>query len=287
MASTNNGGPGASPYVEAHGARIPARGFGTFQLRDDICRNAVAAALDIGYRHIDTAAMYGNEVEVGEAIRDSAAGRDDIFVTTKVWTDDIEENALLSSARASLGRLGLDRVDLLLIHWPNRTIPLSSSIKGLCRARQEGLTSHIGVSNFPVAMLEEAAALAATHGEPLVANQCEHHPFLDQSKVIAACEAHGIAFTSYSPLGRGDIVKNEIVDDIAKTHGRKPSQVILRWHLQQKIVAIPRSSTPAHIADNFAIEDFELSATDMARISALHRKDGRMVTPAFAPDWDT
>jgi diketogulonate reductase-like aldo/keto reductase len=277
---------GQAPFVEANGARIPQRGFGTFQLRDDVCRKAVSAALDVGYRHIDTAAMYGNEAEVGESIRNSGIDRSEIFLTTKVWTDDIEEKALLASARASLGRLGLEQVDLLLIHWPNRSIPLSSSITGLCRARDEGLAAHIGVSNFPVAMLEQAVKLAAGQGHKLVANQCENHPRLDQSKVIAACKAHGVAFTSYSPLGRGDIVGDEVVGQIAKAHGRKPSQIILRWHLQQKIVAIPRSSTPAHIADNFAIDDFELTGDDMARIAALHRPDGRMVKPAFSPDWD-
>jgi diketogulonate reductase-like aldo/keto reductase len=273
-------------FVDGNGARIPARGFGTFQLREDVCRTAVRAAIEAGYRHVDTAAMYGNEVEVGEGIRNSGVAREDLFVTTKVWTDDIAEDDLLISAQASLTRLAIKQVDLLLIHWPNRAIPLESSIRGLCRARKEGFAKYIGVSNFPVALLERALRLAAGHGEKLAANQCEYHPRLDQSKVIAACKAHHMAFTSYSPLGRGDLVRHEIIAGMAKRLGRKPSQIILRWHLQQGVVAIPRSSTPAHIAENFDIADFELSDADMAAISALRSSSGRLVIPSFAPDWD-
>jgi diketogulonate reductase-like aldo/keto reductase len=272
--------------VDGNGARIPARGFGTFQLRDDVCRTAVRAAIDAGYRHIDTAAMYGNEVEVGEGVRNSGVGREDLFVTTKVWTDDIAEDDLLVSAQASLERLAMKQIDLLLIHWPNRAIPLESSIRGLCRARKEGFARYIGVSNFPVALLEKAVRLAAGHGEKLAANQCEYHPRLDQSKVIAACRAHRMAFTSYSPLGRGDLVRHEVIAGIAERLGRKPSQIILRWHWQQGVVAIPRSSTPAHIAENFDIAGFELPDADMAAISALASRGGRLVAPSFAPDWD-
>jgi len=273
-------------FVDGNGARIPARGFGTFQLRGDVCRTAVRAAIETGYRHIDTAAMYGNEAEVGDAIRSSGIARNELFVTTKVWTDDIAEEDLLRSARESLKRLQMEQADLLLIHWPNRTIPLESSIRGLCRARKEGLAKYIGVSNFPTALLERAIRLAAGHGEKLAANQCEYHPRLDQSKVIAACRTHRMAFTSYSPLGRGDLVQHETIRGIAERLRRKPSQVILRWHLQQGVASIPRSSTPAHIAENFDIGGFELPEADMRAISALHAPNGRMVVPSFAPDWD-
>jgi diketogulonate reductase-like aldo/keto reductase len=272
--------------VDGNGAHIPARGFGTFQLRGDVCRTAVRAAIGAGYRHVDTAAMYGNEAEVGEGVREGGVAREELFVTTKVWTDDIAENDLLASAQASLERLAMTQVDLLLIHWPNRAIPLESSIRGLCRARKEGLARYIGVSNFPVALLEQAVRLAAGHGEKLAVNQCEYHPRLDQSKVIAACKAHHMAFTSYSPLGRGDLVGDATIQEIAWRLGRKPSQVILRWHLQQGVVSIPRSSTPAHIAENFDISGFELAQADMSAISALRSPDGRLVKPAFAPDWD-
>jgi diketogulonate reductase-like aldo/keto reductase len=272
--------------VDGNGASIPARGFGTFQLTGDVCRSAVRAAIGAGYRHVDTAAMYGNEVEVGEGVREGGVARDELFITTKVWTDNIAEDDLVASAQASLKRLALEQVDLLLIHWPNRNIPLESSIRGLCRTRKEGFARYIGVSNFPVALLEQAVRLAAGHGEKLAANQCEYHPRLDQSKVIAACKAHHMAFTSYSPLGRGDLVRNDTILEIAKRTGRKPSQVILRWHLQQGVVSIPRSSTPAHIAENFDIAGFELSQDDMSAISALRSPDGRLIIPSFAPDWD-
>lgn len=277
---------GADPSLKSGDASIPARGFGTWRLRDDGCRAAVKAALDVGYRHIDTAAMYGNEVEVGEAIRRSDVARDDIFLTTKVWTDDIEEEALLKSAQASLDRLKLDHVDLLLIHWPNRNIPLQSSISGLCRARQQGLASHVGVANFPTSLLKDAIKFAADRGERIVANQCEYHPWLDQSRLIAACRSSGVVFTSYSPLGRGDLVTDPVVQLLARELLRTPSQILLRWHLQQGVAAIPRSSTPAHIAENFDIMDFELSPEDMARLSSLGKVDGRLVDPDFAPDWD-
>lgn len=277
---------GSAPAIASGDTKIPARGFGTWRLRDDVCRTAVKAALDIGYRHIDTAAMYGNEAEVGDGIRNSGVARRDVFLTTKVWTDDIEEEALLRSARQSLARLKLDDVDLLLIHWPNRAIPLESSIRGLCRARREGLARSVGVANFPVALMKQAIDLASRDGERIVANQCEYHPWLDQTKLIEACKASNVVFTSYSPLGRGDLMVEPAIQDMARRLGRTASQVILRWHLQQGIAAIPRSSTPDHIAENFDIMNFELSGADMDKLASLRRPAGRLVDPDFAPQWD-
>lgn len=269
-------------FVEANGARIPALGFGTWQLRDAACVSAVETALACGYRHIDTARMYGNEKAVGQGLRGSGLPRADVFVTTKVWRDDIGAGALERSAEASLRELELDAVDLLLIHWPNASIPLKDSIAALCNARRRGLARNIGVSNFPVALLDEAVALAT---EPLVANQCEYHPRLDQSAVIAACKRHGLAFVSYSPLGKGDLLADPVLTAIARRLGRKPSQVVLRWHLQQGVAAVPRSGSPAHIRDNIGVFDFALSAADMAAISALRRRDGRMVDTGWVA-WD-
>jgi diketogulonate reductase-like aldo/keto reductase len=270
--------------VEANGARIPAIGLGTYKLAGEQCVQAVAAALKAGYRHIDAASMYGNEELVGEGLRAGGVARDDIFVTTKVWTEDITDGDLQRSAEASLGRLGLDRVDLLLIHWPNARIPLASSIKGLVDAKRRGLTRHIGVSNFTVALLDEAVRVSS---EPLVANQCEHHPRLDQTKVAAACARHGLAFTAYSPLGRGELPDDPVIRRIAGVHGKSGAQVILRWHVQQGHVAIPKSGTPSRIAANFDIWDFALSQDEMAAISGLARPDGRMISPSFAPAWDS
>lgn len=268
--------------IDANGARIPALGFGTWQLRDEACVAAVETALSCGYRHIDTARMYANERAVGQGLRASALARDDVFVTTKVWRDDIRAGALERSAEASLRDLGLDVVDLLLIHWPNAGIPLKESIGALCNAKRRGLARHIGVSNFSVALLDEAARHAS---EPLVANQCEYHPRLDQSAVIAACKRHGMAFVSYSPLGKGELLEDPTLTEIARRVQRKPSQVVLRWHMQQGVAAVPRSGSPAHIRDNSGVFDFALSDADMAAISRLRRRDGRMVDTGWVK-WD-
>jgi diketogulonate reductase-like aldo/keto reductase len=272
------------PLVEAHGAKIPAIGLGTWQLSGGTCTRAVIAALECGYRHVDTAKMYGNEAEVGEGLKQSGVPRTEIFVTTKVWRDDLHDGDLQRSAEGSLKRLGLDKLDLLLIHWPNRDIPLQEAIKALCETRACGLTRHIGVSNFPVALLEEALFVAT---EPIVTNQCEYHPWLDQTKVLAACREHGVSFTSYCPLGRGEGPRDPEIKKIAEAHGKIPSQVLLRWHIQQPdVIAIPRSGTPAHIRENISIIDFELSPDEMRAISGMARKDGRIVDFDWAPDWD-
>lgn len=269
--------------VAANGARIPALGLGTWQLTGEIGTAAVAHALRVGYRHIDTAAAYGNEEAVGQGLKAGGVARQDVFVTTKVWWDSIDDGPLQASAEASLKRLGLDQVDLLLIHWPNPAIPLARSIKALNAVKRAGLARNIGVSNFPTALLEEAVRLSEA---PLVANQCEYHPLLDQSKVIAACRRHGLAFVAYTPIGRGTIAANGPIAAAAARHGKSAAQVILRWHVQQGVVAIPRSSNPGRIAENFAIWDFSLDPAEMAAISALGRSDGRIVNLAFAPQWD-
>lgn len=266
--------------VQANGARIPALGFGTYTLEDEACELAVRTALEVGYRHIDTAAAYGNEEGVGRAIRNSGVERDALFVTTKVWWTDIAPGDLERSAEESLQRLGLSHVDLLLIHWPNPAIPLADTMGALCDVKRRGLTRHIGVSNFSARLVEEAVGLA---DEPLVANQCECHPYLDQGKIRAACEKHGLAFVSYAPLGKGELTRDPLVQDIAAAHGKTPAQVILRWHVQMPgTVAIPKSGNRARIAENFGIFDFALADDEMARISGLARPDGRMVRPAWA-----
>jgi 2,5-diketo-D-gluconate reductase B len=272
------------PLVESHGAKIPAIGLGTWQLSGETCTRAVIGALECGYRHVDTAKMYGNEAEVGQGLKGGGVPRDEIFVTTKVWRDDLNDGDLQRSAEGSLKRLGLDKLDLLLIHWPNRNIPLQESMKALCETRARGLTRHIGVSNFPVALLEEALFVAT---EPIVTNQCEYHPWLDQTKVLAACRKYAIAFTSYCPLGRGEGPRHPEIKNIAEQHGKTPSQVLLRWHIQQPgVIAIPRSGTPAHIRENIGVTDFELTPDEMRAISEMARDDGRIVDFDWAPDWD-
>ena len=275
------------PCLDAHGARLPTLGLGTSKLRGADCVRAVETALELGYRAIDTAVMYGNEVEVGAGLRASALARDDVFVTTKVLPGEIDRGALQASAQASLERLKLDQVDLLLIHWPNRAIPLARSIEALCDARQRGLTRAIGVANFPVALLEEAVRLAAAQGERLATNQCEYHPRLAQPKLLAACRRHGIVLVSYCPLGQGRLMSDPVITRIAAQHGRTPAQVVLRWHVQQEgVAAIPKSASRDHLAENLGIFDFALSDADMQALHALAVPDGRIINPAFGPDWD-
>jgi diketogulonate reductase-like aldo/keto reductase len=271
--------------IEAGGASIPSLGFGTWAARGAECAQAVAFALESGYRHIDTAAVYGNEEAVGEGMRASPIGRAEIFLTTKVGHGDIDDGTLQRSAEASLKRLGVDAVDLLLIHWPNPAIPLKRSIGALCKAKRQGLAKHIGVSNFTLALLAEAVALA---DEPIVANQCEYHPRLDQSRLIAACRKSDMAFTSYCPLGRGgEILAEPKIATIAKRHGKTPAQVLLRWHVQQKgVVAIPKSANRQRIAENMAIFDFSLAEDEMKSLFSLAVANGRLVSPGWAPVWD-
>ncbi|HEX7072472.1 MAG TPA: aldo/keto reductase, partial [Hyphomicrobiaceae bacterium] len=264
-------------HVTVGDASIPVIGYGTWPLKDEECARGVATALQCGYRHIDTAEMYGNEAAVGEGLRAGGVPRDEIWLTTKVWWENIGDGPLQRSAEASLKRLGVDQVDLLLIHWPSKTIPLAESIRALNDAKRRGLTRHIGVSNFPTRMLDEAVALSEA---PLIANQCEYHPHLDQSKVLAACRRHGMAFVSYCPLGRGavgGVLEEPVVREIADRLGRTPAQVVLRWHIQQpSVVAVPKSGNPKRIAENFDVFNFALDDADMQRLSALARPDGRV-----------
>ena len=198
----------ANPVVEANGARIPLLGLGTWELRGRACARVVEQALRLGYRHLDTAEMYDNEAEVGEGLHASGVRRGDVFVTTKIWPAHFAPRELERAARDCLVRLRLSEVDLLLLHWPNPQIPLAETLGALCKVKRDGLARHIGVSNFTVALIEEALKAAS---EPLVCDQVECHPFLDQSKVIAACRAHGMAVVAYSPIARGSARNDEVL----------------------------------------------------------------------------
>ena len=270
--------------VHCNGASIPAIGFGTWELRDDVAREMVEAALRIGYRHIDTAQMYGNEREVGAGLRASGIARDQVFLTTKIWPDHFAAANFKKAARERLELLGLDYVDLLLMHWPSRTVPLAETIEALNWARTEGIARHIGVSNFTTTLIDQAVSLSPA---PLVCNQIEYHPYLDQSKVLERCGAHGMAVTAYCPIARGRAVSDPLLASIGSAHGKSASQVALRWLVQQPgVIAIPRTRNIERAKENLDIFDFELSAADMDRISALHAADGRVVNIAHAPEWD-
>jgi len=271
--------------VEANGARIPLVGLGTWDLRGRACARVVEQALRIGYRHVDTAEMYDNEREVGEGLRASGVRREEVFVVTKVWPSHFAPRELDRAAKDSLMRLRLSDVDLLLLHWPNPRIPLSETLGALCKLKQAGLVRNVGISNFTIAMIEEATRLA---DEPLACNQIEMHPFLDQSKVVAACRAHGLAVVAYSPIARGGAKNDAVLARIGKAHGKTAAQVSLRWLVQQQIVVIPRTSRVERLSENFSIFDFKLSTSEMAAIDSLARRGGRIVDFAFSgsPKWD-
>jgi 2,5-diketo-D-gluconate reductase B len=273
------------PVVEAKGVRIPLLGLGTWDLRGRVCARLVEQALRLGYRHIDTAEMYDNEREVGEGLHASGVKRDDIFVTTKIWPSHFEPRELARTARECLARLRLTHVDLLLLHWPNPQVPLEDTLGALCKVKRDGLASNIGVSNFGVSLLDEALRLSS---EPLVCDQFECHPFLDQSKLIAACRQHQLAMTAYSPIAQGSARDNETLARIGATHKKTAAQVCLRFLVQQNIIVIPRTSKVERLAENAAIFDFALGEAEMTSIAALARRDGRLVNYSFSgqPKWD-
>jgi 2,5-diketo-D-gluconate reductase B len=273
-----------APTLKAHGAEIPAIGFGTSGM-GYVTAEHVAAALKAGYRHIDTARKYGTEPAVGEGMRASGTPRREIFVCTKVSHENLHAGDFARSVDESLKALGVDYVDLLLVHWPEKNTPLAETMGALARARRRGLTRHIGVANFNIAMLDKAIALCP---EPLVTLQAECHPFLDQSKVIAACRERGLVLTAYCPLARGRIAGDPVLTDIGRRSGKTCAQVALRWLMQQQMIAaIPRSSNAARIAENIDVFDFKLDDDEMRRIDALKRRDGRTANPVGrAPAWD-
>lgn len=269
--------------IEANGARIPAIGLGTWELNGEPCAKIVAHALKAGYRHVDTAQMYANERAVAEGIRASGVAREKIFLTSKVWPANFRAGDFARAAEERAELLG-GPVDLLLLHWPNAAVPLSETVGALVKAKRAGLAHHIGVSNFSTRLVDETVALA---DEPLVANQVEYHPLIDQSKVISCCRRHGMAVTAYRPIARGSLGDHPVIADIARCHGKSPTQVGLRWLVQQDgVAAVPRSSRPEHVEENLAIDDFSLDAGEMAAISGLTARNQRFVASAFAPDWD-
>ena len=268
--------------VEAKGFKIPIVGLGTWALRGRDCARLTEQAIRLGYRHIDTAQMYDNEAEVGEGVRASGL-RAEVMVTTKVQPTLLSPPDLERSVKESLAKLRLDVIDLLLIHWPNPRVPLAETLGAMAKMKREGYTRQIGVSNFTVALLDEANKLSS---EPLVCNQVECHPFLDQDKVIAACKKHGMAMVAYSPIARGAANGNKVLERIGQVHGKTAAQVCLRWLTQQGIVVIPRTNRIERLEENFNILDFKLSDAEMKEIAGLARRGGRIVDWTWSPNWD-
>jgi len=269
--------------VESHGARIPALGLGTWQLNGAVGSRIVEQGLRLGYRHLDAALIYGNEKEVGEGLRASGVKREDVFLTTKVPHTELAPRALERAVRQSLVNLRVSDVNLLLIHWPNPQIPLAETLGAMCKMKREGYTRHIGISNFTVALVDEAVKLSS---EPIVTNQIEWHPYLDETKVKAACDKHGIAVTAYCPIARGRAGGDEVLAGIGKKHGKTAAQVSLRWLIQQNAIVIPRTSKVERLSENMAVFDFALDQADMAAIGRLAKSSGRVVSVGWAPRWD-
>lgn len=271
--------------LTAHGAAMPAIGFGTMELPVPNPAELVAHAIRAGYRHIDTARKYGTEEFVGAGIRAAGVPRAQLFVTTKVTEENAREADFLRSVETSLKATALDYVDLLLIHWPQPKVPLAETLRALAKAKRGGLTRHIGVSNFTLALLDEAVRLCP---EPLVTNQIEYHAYLRQDRLLAACRRHGMIVTAYCPLARGRLLDDPVLGDIAKAKGKTIAQVALRWLVQQPMVAaVPRALEPAHVAQDLDVFDFSLSEPEMQRIGELRRRNVRIADPPErAPVWD-
>src|SRR5712675_430917 len=270
-------------FVEANGAKIPAIGLGTWELRDRDCARLIEHAIKLRYRNIDTAQVYENEREVGEGLRASRVRRDEVFVTTKVWTTHFAPNDLERSTKESLTKLRLSEVDLLLLHWPNPHVPLAETLGALAHVRKLGMARHIGVSNFTVALIDEAVAACP---EPLVCDQVEYHPYLEQTKVREACARHGMALVAYSPVAKGRVKSDETLGRVGQVHHKTRAQVCLRWLVQQNVAAIPRTSRIERLSENIEIFDFALSADEMYQISQMRSAKGRLTDFGFAPKWD-
>jgi diketogulonate reductase-like aldo/keto reductase len=272
-------------FVAANGAQIPSLGFGTYGMRGDMLSDIIPAALHAGFRHIDTAQVYANEADVGRGIAQSGVPRAEIFITTKVWAPHCAPRLMAQSVDESLRKLRSDHVDLLLLHWPNSAIPLEDQIGALNDVVRAGKARHIGVSNYNRALLAKAMEVS---GVPLVTNQFEYHPYLEQRALVSATRGAGLAVTAYCAMAVGRVFADPRLKEIAARNGRTVSQIVLRWLVQQGgTVALSRTSHRDRLAENTAIHDFELPAEDMAAIFALAEPGSRIVDPAgLAPVWD-
>ncbi len=269
--------------IETKGARVPALGFGTWNLRGADCRKMMPEALELGYRHIDTAQAYENEAEVGQGLADAGLARGELWITTKLWMDQLDPAAVPRALAKSLERLRTDYVDLLLIHWPSDEVPHLETLAAMAEQRDAGRVRHLGVSNFTV---EQIAEVTAGGFDPLT-NQVEYHPFLSQDDLRAALDERDMILTAYAPLARGKVAEDPVIVRIAEAHGKTPQQVALRWLVQQRrVAAIPKAGSRKHAAANIAIFDFALDEAEMAEVAALGRRRERLVDPSWAPVWD-
>jgi len=261
------------PTVEAGGAAIPKLGLGTWQLRGRDCTETVERALELGYRHVDTAEYYDNHRAVGAGLDRADIDRDDVFLTTKVWRSNLRHDDVLSSVRESLEKLDVAYLDLFLIHWPHPRVPVEETLGAMSTLREEGAVRHLGVSNFTQSQLREAMRVADA---PIVTDQMLYHPYKDRAEFREFCAGNDVALTAYSPLARGDALDDPVLAEIGAAHGRTTPQVALRWLVQQDgVVAIPKASSRDHLEENLAVFDFSLSDSEMARIADLSPDLGR------------
>ncbi len=267
--------------IEVQGTRVPRLGFGTWQITGSDATEAVRDALEIGYRQIDTARMYGNEKEVGAGLASSGVDRSEIFLTTKIFPGEFEPDDLKAAAEESLRALGTDHLDLLLLHWPDPDVPIERTLGAMVELQAAGKIRNLGLSNFPAGMLSEALRHAS-----VFCDQVEYHPFLAQDPLLKIASERDVLLTAYSPLAHGKVPGDRTLTEIGEAHGKTAGQVALRWLLDQPSVSpIPKASSHERRVENFEVFDFQLSDYERARIDGLP-KDRRTADPDFAPDWD-
>lgn len=270
--------------VNVQGAAIPALGFGVFRMSDAEVERVIPAALEAGFRHFDTAQIYENEAALGRALAAAGARRDELFLTTKVWVDNYSPDRFAASVDESLERLKVSYVDLLLLHWPGDKVAIGDQVEMLNAVQAAGKTRFIGVSNQNIAQMHEAVSLSRA---PVITNQVEAHPYLDQTGLAKAAREAGVALAAYFGMADGAVPRDALLQEIGRRHGKSAAQVALRWLIQQGFVALSKTAKPERVAENIAIFDFALSEAEMASISGLARADGRIVSPpGLAPVWD-
>ncbi|MCT4700985.1 2,5-didehydrogluconate reductase DkgB [Enterobacteriaceae bacterium H20N1] len=265
---------------------IPAFGLGTFRLKDDVVIASVKTALELGYRAIDTAQIYENEAAVGQAIEESGVARSDLFITTKIWIENLSKDKLILSLKESLGKLRTDYVDLTLIHWPSPSdaVPVAEFMQALLEAKKIGLTRQIGVSNFTIDLMQQA--IDAVGAENIATNQIELSPYLQNRKVVEWAQQHDIHITSYMTLAYGKALADAVITRIAEKHNATSAQVILAWAMQLGYAVIPSSTRRENLQSNLQAQTLKLDAEDMTAIAALDC-NGRLVSPeGLAPHWD-
>nr|WP_136252766.1 2,5-didehydrogluconate reductase DkgB [Ningiella ruwaisensis] len=264
---------------------LPSSGFGTFRLKGDQAYKATQDALDVGFRHIDTAQIYENEDKVGQAIQDSDIPRDEIFLTTKVWFDNFKKEKFIDSVQDSLDHLKVSSVDLLLIHWPSpeNEVPMTEYLEQLARCKQEGFTKNIGVSNFTKGHIDKAIEILGER--QILTNQIEVHPLFNNHELVQYCQKQNILITAYMPLAVGKVMENKVLKELAEQKNTSPASIALAWLNMKLMISIPSSTNKAHMADNLAAKNIVLTDAEIARIDNIDHQD-RIVDPDFAPKWD-